>query len=198
MSLPWTLTRLSGSRVVVDLLREDDLDALAAIQSDPDVCRYMLYEPRSRERVAQLIAESMPLDTLTADGDDMQPAIRLADGTLIGTLYVKLVSAADRQAEIGWALSPAAQGRGYAAEAASVLLDALFDDAGLHRVRADLDPRNTASIALCRRLGMREEALFREDLWFKGAWGDTAVYAILDREWRARRGGVADDAPGVA
>jgi len=30
---------------------------------------------------------------------------------------------------------------------------------------------------------MREEAYFVEDVWFKGAWGDTAIYAILDREW---------------
>jgi len=48
-----------------------------------------------------------------------------------------------------------------------------------------LDPRNHASAALCRRLGMREEARFVEDLWFKGSWGDTAIYAILDREWAA-------------
>jgi hypothetical protein len=33
---------------------------------------------------------------------------------------------------------------------------------------------------------MRQEAHFVEDLWFKGAWGDTAIYAILDREWAAR------------
>mgnify|MGYP003293019980 CR=1 FL=1 len=42
-------------------------------------------------------------------------------------------------------------------------------------------------VALCRRLGMREEAYLVEDLWFKGAWGDTAIYAILDREWPASR-----------
>jgi RimJ/RimL family protein N-acetyltransferase len=40
-------------------------------------------------------------------------------------------------------------------------------------------------VALCKRLGMREEAHFVEDLWFKGAWGDTGIYAILDREWDA-------------
>jgi RimJ/RimL family protein N-acetyltransferase len=62
-----------------------------------------------------------------------------------------------------------------------------FGTLGLHRVFAQLDPRNDASIALCRRLGMREEAYLVEDLWFKGAWGDTAIYAILDREWPASR-----------
>jgi RimJ/RimL family protein N-acetyltransferase len=198
MTLPWTFDALRGPRLRIDRLRDDDLDALTRIQSDPEVCRWMLYEPRTREQVRALIEAMAPLRTLAADGDDLQPAIRLADGTLIGTLYVKLASAADRQAEIGWALSPAAQGHGYAAEAATVMLDALFDAAGMHRVRAELDPRNVASVALCRRLGMREEALFREDLWFKGAWGDTGVHAILDREWRARRGDIAARPAGVA
>jgi RimJ/RimL family protein N-acetyltransferase len=66
------------------------------------------------------------------------------------------------------------------------VLEIAFNDLGLHRVRAVLDPRNDASVALCKGLGMREEAYFVEDLWFKGAWGDTAIYAILDREWAAR------------
>ena len=45
------------------------------------------------------------------------------------------------------------------------------------------------------RLVLRREAYFCEDLWFKGEWGDTAIYAILDREWaeqerhRSRRTG---------
>ena len=50
-------------------------------------------------------------------------------------------------------------------------------------MKAELDPRNTASIALCKRLGMREEAYFVEEMMFKGEWGDTGVYAILEREW---------------
>jgi aminoglycoside 6'-N-acetyltransferase len=69
-------------------------------------------------------------------------------------------------------------------EAARAVLDVAFGRLGLHRVRAVLDPRNHPSAALCTRLGMREEARFVEDLWFKGAWGDTGIYAILDREWR--------------
>jgi aminoglycoside 6'-N-acetyltransferase len=63
------------------------------------------------------------------------------------------------------------------------VLDVAFGTLGLHRVQANLDPRKTASAALCERLGMREEAHFVEDLWFKGEWGDTVIYALLDREW---------------
>jgi aminoglycoside 6'-N-acetyltransferase len=104
---------------------------------------------------------------------------------VIGDVYFSITSVADGAADIGWTLHPDAHGRGYMTEAASAVLDIAFE-LGLHRVRANLDPRNDASAALCRRLGMRAEAHFVEDIWFKGEWADSAIYAILDREWRAR------------
>jgi RimJ/RimL family protein N-acetyltransferase len=63
-----------------------------------------------------------------------------------------------------------------------------FETLGLHRVIAELDGQNDSSKALCSRLGMRAEAHLVEDLWFKGAWGDTAIYAMLEREWAQRAG----------
>ena len=38
-------------------------------------------------------------------------------------------------------------------------------------------------MALLRRVGMRQEAHFRESLWFKGEWADDVVFAILQSEW---------------
>jgi aminoglycoside 6'-N-acetyltransferase len=67
------------------------------------------------------------------------------------------------------------------------VLDLAFRTLGLHRVFAELDVRNDASIALCRRLGLREEAHFVRDWWFKGDWADTGHYAILQEEWLQRR-----------
>lgn len=75
--------------------------------------------------------------------------------------------------------------RAMTGEAASAMLSVAFNDLELHRVRAEHDARNRGSAALCKRLGMRREALFREDMWFKGMWSNTAIYAILDREWAA-------------
>jgi RimJ/RimL family protein N-acetyltransferase len=39
----------------------------------------------------------------------------------------------------------------------------------------------------CRRLGMRQEADFRESELFKGSWGDELVFAVLATEWRMPR-----------
>lgn len=79
------------------------------------------------------------------------------------------------------------QRRGFAAEALSLLLNALFVDLGKHRVFASIDPRNVASQGLVEHLGMRKEAHMVKSLWFKGEWVDDVVYAILAEEWRDRK-----------
>lgn len=186
MGLPWDFTPLHGERVTLDTLRPDDLDALFAIQSDLEVCRYLLYEPRSLSEVREVLARDAAATHLELPGDYLQPAIRDAEGRFVGTMYLKLESVDDLTAEIGWILAPWARGHGYASEAARMLLGLAFGELGLHRVYAELDPRNAASVALCRRLGMRHEAHLVEHMWLKGEWTDTGLYAILEQEWHGR------------
>ena len=186
-ALPWDFHKpIHGERIRLDALRDDDFEPLYELQSDPVVCRYLLYEPRSREKVAEVLTRDAAATRLAKPGDYLQPAIRDSDGRFVGTMYFELKSVDDRTAEIGWLVGPAFQGRGYAREAAAMLLDLAFGELGLHRVIAELDPRNTASVRVCERLGMRKEGHFVEQMWLKDEWTDTGSYAILDREWRAR------------
>jgi RimJ/RimL family protein N-acetyltransferase len=188
MPLPAVFTRLVGERVTLDTLRPGDIEPLYEMQSDPEVCRYLLYEPRSREKVEEVLVRDAAAVRLEKPGDYLQPAIRDEHGAFLGTMYLELKSVDDRTAEIGWVLLPSSQGKGYAAEAARLLLAYCFGELGLHRVYAELDPRNDASVALCLRLGMRYEGHFVEDMFLKGEWSDTGRYAILEREWAVREG----------
>jgi RimJ/RimL family protein N-acetyltransferase len=191
VSLPFVFTEpIRTERLTLRLMTEADVDDVFAYQSREDVCEYLLHEPRSRDEVAEMVAKYSTATRLAENDDWIEPAIELAmpDGTsrVIGHLYLNLASVENRGAEVGWTLHPDFFGRGYAFEASVAMLDLAFGDLGLHRVRAELDPRNDASIALCLRLGMREEAHYVKDLMFKGGWADTGVYAILDEEWARR------------
>jgi RimJ/RimL family protein N-acetyltransferase len=175
---------LRTERLLLRTMTEADVDDIHAYQSREDVARYLMYGPRSREEVAEKVARHSQSRVLRDDGDYWQLALE-RDGRVIGDLYFTIASVANATGEIGWVLNPVHAGRGYMTEAATAVLQIAFNGLGLHRVKAELDPRNETSVALCKRLGMREEAYFVEDLWFKGAWGDTAIYAILAREWAA-------------
>jgi RimJ/RimL family protein N-acetyltransferase len=193
VSLPFSFTEpIRTERLIIRLMTPADVDDVHAYQSRDDVCRYLLHDPRSRDEVAEWVDKYAAATELAKDQDWIEPAIelRMPDGSrrVIGNLYLNIVSLESLGAEIGWTLHPDFFGKGYGVEAATGLLDLAFGAMGLHRVRAELDPRNDASIALCLRLGMREEAYFVKDLMFRGEWGDTGIYAILDEEWNARRG----------
>jgi RimJ/RimL family protein N-acetyltransferase len=172
------------------LMTSDDVDDIHAYQSRADVCRYLPFAPRTREEVAEKVAAYAVARALTGDGDFWELAVERASdvGRVIGDVYFTISSVANASGEIGWTLHPQFGGHGYMTEAAGAVLEVAFGQLGLHRVYAKLDPRNDASIALCKRLGMRDEAYFVEDVWFKDAWGDTVICAILDREWAARAG----------
>lgn len=179
----WEFTEsLRTERLELRPMTADDAPSIHAWMSDPEVVRYQLYEPRSLEVVTEKVAEYSQALVLAEDGDYVQPAIVL-DGEVVGAVYFKLASVENETAEIGWVLRKQWWGQGIAREAATRMLDLAFVDLGLHRVYAELDPRNDASVGLCLRLGMRREAHFVENLRFKGEWADTGVYAILAREW---------------
>jgi RimJ/RimL family protein N-acetyltransferase len=186
MLLPYTFADpIRTERLTLRLHVAADVDDVHAYQSDPEVTRYQLYDPRTAEVITQKLVEWGAATTLENNNDYLQLAIDL-ESRIIGSLYFVLKRIQDGVAEIGWALHRDYQGKGYAFEAASAVLELAFATLGLHRVAAELDPRNDASVALCLRLGMRHEAHFVEDMMFKGDWADTGVYAILAREWLGR------------
>lgn len=176
-------------RMVLRLFTQDDVAGLAALQTDPDVVRYLPYDVRTPEQVAAGVTERIEHPPMDGDGQVLRLAAELrATGEMIGELTLFLDSVEHQQGKIGFMLHPAHHGRGLGAEAAGAVLDLAFEWLRLHRVAGECDPRNTASSGLMRRLGMREEARFVHCEWFKGEWGDLQVFAVLAEDWAAARG----------
>ncbi|MEJ3750678.1 GNAT family N-acetyltransferase [Actinomycetes bacterium KLBMP 9797] len=174
---------IATPRLVLRLFTTDDTDDMYAYQGLPSVARYLYRPPRSRERCAEIIAEIATATSWATDGDTVTLAIcRHAEPGAIGQVSLTLASARARQAEIGWLLHPAHEGRGYATEAARALATAAFERLGAHRLFARLDADNAASARLCERLGMRREAHLVENDVDGDRWGSEYVYALLAHE----------------
>jgi RimJ/RimL family protein N-acetyltransferase len=163
-----------------------DVDAFVAYRADPEVARYQSWSDYTRDRGEAFVA-SMQDAVPGVPGEWFQFALEnRADGTLVGDIALKVDADEPREAEIGFTLAPAQQGRGYATEALTAALDHAFGAYGLHRVVAITDELNAPAAALLERVGMRREAHFVENVFFKGAWGSEYLFAILEREWAAR------------
>ncbi|MEM7288188.1 MAG: GNAT family N-acetyltransferase, partial [Actinomycetota bacterium] len=90
-------------------------------------------------------------------------AIEPTDGSPIAG-YVVLHRLPDGQMDIGWSLHPDAAGRGWASEAAGLLLERARG-AGVERVHAVMWPHNEPSAAVARRIGMLDLGVIA-DPWY--------------------------------
>ncbi|GAC1445749.1 MAG: GNAT family protein [Mycobacteriales bacterium] len=184
MRLPYTPTVPTRTeRLALREFRPDDLGALLPFHSDPDNVLYVPFGPRTPEDMASALAKKIAGTSLAADGDHLDLAAVLHDGTLVGDLVVFLHSTQHATVEVGWIFDPAHSARGYATEAVQALLDLAFHELHARRVVARVDERNTASRRLCERLGMRLEARLIENEVFKGELSTELDYALLRREW---------------
>ncbi|RYJ07592.1 MAG: N-acetyltransferase [Actinomycetales bacterium] len=177
-------------RLVVRPYREEDLGAVWAYRSDPDVARWVGRAPRTREDLATGFVARPGEPALVAEHDGVVMAdlmVRVGDGWSQADVRD---GAARTEAELGWVLAPSHHGLGLGSEAVTDLLDLCFGELGLRRVTAGCFVENAPSWRLMERLGMRREAHgVRDSLHRDLGWVDGYTYAILADEWTARRGG---------
>lgn len=175
---------LTTPRLVLRPLSDNDVHALFAVWSDPEAMRYFSFPAmqcldQAKERVERALKRS-------ADGEDLIFAVTSpTTGDVIGDCALFRPDAPNRRAEIGFSLQRQHWGRGYMREAASALLDHAFGALGLHRIEADIDPRNEASAHLLERLGFVREGLLRERWRVGDEVSDSAVYGLLEKDRRA-------------
>ena len=176
---------LATARLLLDALRAEDAPALFAYRADPQVARFQGWRPVDVADAARFIERQVGA-TLDPPNGWFQWAIRLrAADDLIGDLGIHLPSDPHGSVEFGISIAPSQQGNGYAVEALRAVLALAFDTLGRHRVHASVDPRNLASMAMLRSLGLRQEAHHRQSLWLRGEWVDDVVFALLADEWAA-------------
>jgi RimJ/RimL family protein N-acetyltransferase len=167
-----TLPTLEGARVRLRSLTADDAPAILEIFGDPRVTLYMGLGPRASEAEALALIDEIH-DLGRRDVLYQWGIAGRADDRVLGTVTLAHLDLRNRRAELGFALGTASWGRGLATEAVRLALDRAFTGMALHRVEADVDPRNARSLALLERLGFRREGYLPERWLTAEGWQDS-------------------------
>lgn len=175
---------LRSRRLVLRELLETDAPAANRYERDHDTMRYMSSDVLTLD--GSLASIRRGLGSLSEVPRTVFDLAITLDGVFVGRAGFAVRSVEHRNGELWWVVDPDHQGRGIASEAAGAFLDFAFTEAGLHRMYADMDPRNHASIRVADKLGMQCEGRLRETYWLKGEWCDSLVYAVLADAWRRR------------
>jgi RimJ/RimL family protein N-acetyltransferase len=147
---------LETDRLLLRQFVAEDFEPLRAINAHLEVARYLYWAPMTEDEVRAALERKMGQTAIRAERENLSLAVVLkATSELIGDCTLFYLSSRHRQGEIGFAFHPHHHGRGYATEAARLLLRLAFEELDLHRVIGRLEARNTASARVLERLGMR-------------------------------------------
>ncbi|HEX5949718.1 MAG TPA: GNAT family protein [Actinomycetota bacterium] len=164
---------------------------LERVRASRRLHRHWAYPPDTPERYASLLRRA------EAPSERVRLICRREDGAIVGVGNLSQIFLGDfRSAYLGYFAFAPFEGNGYMTEGIELVLRTAFDDVGLHRVEANVQPDNGRSIALLERLGFRREGYSPRYLKIGGRWRDHVRYAILAEEfrWRPRAGRRTDGA----
>jgi len=112
---------------------------------------------------------------------------RLSDDQILGFFNIsQIVRGSMQGAYLGYAAAHQFAGQGYMREGIELVLRTAFMELRLHRLEANIQPGNKASIALARRAGFQREGFSPRYLKIGGRWRDHERWALLAEDWRKR------------
>ena len=159
-----------------------DAKDIYSYASDPEVARYVLWEPhRSVSETASFIRDLRA--RIRAGCPSSWVVVLRGTGTVIGTVGFVWYSAENNAAELGYSFSREYWNHGYATEALGAVIKAAFAGLQLNRVEAQHDLRNPASGRVMQKCGLTQEGILRGRILNKGEYVDTALYSILRSDW---------------
>jgi RimJ/RimL family protein N-acetyltransferase len=163
------------------------LDLFLSYRSDPKVARYQRWEPFTRDKALDFIHKYKSSKSFVP-GEWFGIGIELKESEqLVGDFALKIEAKEYSQAEIGFNVSPKYQRKGIATEAVCCTLQYLFTELNLHRVYAITDSQNKPAAAVLKKVGMRREGHFVQNVLVKGKWGDEFLFAVLRSEWPVKK-----------
>jgi [ribosomal protein S5]-alanine N-acetyltransferase len=152
-------------------------ELLALVNSSQELHRPWLDAPSTREQFDKY------LQSRRGAGDDGFFVCDSGSGAIVGVVNLNcIVRGFFHSAYLGYYVGAAFAGQGYMTEGLKLVACFAFTEMGLHRLEANIQPGNVASIALVRKCGFRKEGFSPKYLQVMGEWRDHERWALLGDE----------------
>lgn len=170
-----------GKRVRLRGIEPDDAAAFMRFAEDEEGLGDLVSPPRSAEGYRAWANEQA---TGKRDSDRFQLAVEaVGTGEIVGAVGSHQADARSGWFEYGITIGAEHRRKGYAAEAAVLLLRFMFAEHRFHKCQVRIFAHNEASLALHRRLGFVEEGRLRELVYLSGRHRDVVMMGLLADEF---------------
>ena len=173
--------RIWGEKIYLRPITAEDTERVLAWRNAPDVVKNFIY----REKISR--EEHMDwLENKVFRGAVHQFVIcAAADDTPLGSVYIQNFDEVHRRAEWGLFLSSeGARSRGIGTETGNLILDYAFGQLRLHKLTSRVLAYNKPCVRMNEKLGYRQEAYLRDELFIDGKFEDLILYGALEGDVR--------------
>ncbi|MDT5060088.1 MAG: [ribosomal protein S5]-alanine N-acetyltransferase [Acidobacteriota bacterium] len=174
---------VSGKRVFLRSPTSRDLEEFIALnRASTRFHRGLVSPPIQPEQFVAFLKRSRQADCASF------LICHVEDGAIVGSINLSQIFRGGFQnAYMGYYIGAEYAGQGYMTEAIQLTLRYAFEHLKLHRIEANIQPENIASIALARRAGFVREGYSERYLKICGRWRDHERWAILAEVWKSTR-----------
>ena len=145
------------SRLILRRFTESDVDSLLGFRGDPEVMRFSITGPETREDIQTKYLPSC-FRRYSRDGLSQWAVVRKSDGLCVGECGICVQEVdGEKEFEISYRMRRDCWGNGLATEAARACCDYGFQKAGLRRLISIIESENATSIRVAEKMGMTLE-----------------------------------------
>lgn len=171
---------LETKRLILREIRSDDVNEIFEIRANEDVMRYFGKDTLKNMKEAEDLINLTSEDFKNREGIRWGITFKNSE-KIIGSGGIWRILKPHLRGEIGYELSPQYWKKGIMTEAITEMIRFSFDKMNLHTIEANIDPANFASAKLLEKSGFIKEGHIRESYYRNGAFTDTAVYSIINK-----------------
>ncbi len=174
-----TFPILPTERLRLRPLRVDDAEVLHPVFADEELMRWWSSGPH------ETVAETRDYVAQNCEGTRWRTwaITTVQDDTALGWVVLIRSEGRPNVREIGYILNRSAWGTGIAREAVNRVIQYGFEELGLRRIYADVDPDNLPSIKLLKILCFQQEAHLRQEWETHIGIRDSLIFGLLRDDW---------------
>ena len=178
---------LETPRLTLRKMMKSDSRDMYAYASNPEVTRYLLWEPHINENYTYKYLSYLQSAYRAGKFYDWAVTSRF-DSRMIGTCGFTDFNFSANSAEVGYVLNPAFWNMGIATEALMAVLDFGFRVLRLHRIEAKYIIGNDRSRRVMEKVGMRFEGVLRDSVYRRGEYVSVGICSVIAEEFLSAHG----------
>ena len=175
-------TAMETQDLILRPLRLRDARDFHQYARDPEVARYVLWEPHASLTQTRAILLGL-INQSRQEQLHIQALVLKDSGRMVGTIGLVWRDWESNAAEVGFSMARDCWGRGLMTQALTRYLLFVFACLGIHRVEARHDALNPASGAVMQKAGLCREGVLKERLFYKNSYASVVLYAAIARDW---------------